>query len=1080
MFCKFLIRRLNELKSKKLLSLLLVLALIASSISMAFSSDGDYTDVPLNHWGHAAIEKWSSDRYGVLVGNGTGKFNPNDTLTLAALATILSKTFGYAEQDTSISVTPTWAKDHIQKAVAAGVIPKEKSVDANTLLTREQVIKYLAIAYGISPASGDAAFLDKSDITVSCMSYVKAFQDKGYVTGSNSDPKKSMLYPAKSCTRTEILAIMDNMLSDIVESDINGQTYEKSLILRKGANLANTTVKGDLIIAQGVGDGHVELDNVIVKGKLIAYGGGENTIVIKGSSQIPSVIAVKAYGEPVRIKVQDGATVSEVVIAPFSSAIVNGTIAELVVDGDAKVTLQDAAVDTITVTDKGANVVVGSGSTVETLNIDGAATIKVDEGAKVGSATVTAGDVSIVGKGELANVIITKGADTGVRIDTTNTTIQNNSTFAVTNSNGTSVAPGESMTNAPIPTPTPTPTPNPTPPTGPAPGPSPDPGPSPAPGVLVATEADFVAAVENASINNITVTADITINGDVTLSDVTLTVNTGTTLTIDGLLVGTGYNTTLIINGTGRVNATDINNIGEGTYYAIGNGYWSKSISVVQVVLDEIKSKFAGTGNYSISYSKSTSTSPRVHDVISEYCIMSTYNQDTQSYDPVTVTLAESYTIPDGKDFYIGNNVTLVIPDGKTLTVDGNLRSNTDDGSSIIVESGGKVDLAQPSADLSEGTYIYTQGSWGKIAIVSDVTSFTEAVADTGMNAITVNGNITVNGDVTLRNSVTVTVKSGSNLSLTGQLKTLTVTGYFASLVIENGGTFSASGLTNLPADTYSGYGSNWCSTTWRSNIGDTWRADMQDKLGITQINGYGWSYKNPTDGTYLHNEISSYILEGYNMTLGVNYSIPGNAGFRLDNSTLTIPDSVTLTVGNDGIQGAGLSKIILQGTGNITGATTLSGEGTYIYANGQWVPEILREVKDASQLTSELSTTTPAGIVIHVTQDILDIGEDIIIPHGMFLVIDTGINVSTVKNIIANFESLYINGTLTILNGGNLQGYSITIGHTGTLTKTGTGSFATDTSVSVQSGGKLGSISPSNQNYKLYFSWDGTAWVQR
>ncbi len=596
---------------------------------------------------------------------------------------------------------------------------------------------------------------------------------------------------------------------------------------------------------------------------------------------------------------------------------------------------------------------------------------------------------------------------------------------------------------------------------------------------VVSDAASFTKAVADTGSNAITVTGNITVDGEVTLrSGVTLIVNTGATLTVNGLLTGAGNNIRLLINGTGRVNATGINNIGEGTYYYIGIGYWSKSISVDQAVLDEIKSKFTGTGNFSISFSRSTGTSPRVQDVISGYSIWPDYNQNTQSHDPVTVTLAGSYAIPDGKDLFIGDNVTLVIPDGKTLTVDGNLRSNIGYGASIIVESGGKVDLAQPNTDLSQGTYIYASGSWSKIAVVSDAASFTAAVTDTGINAITVNGNITVDGDVTLRNGVTVTVKSLYSLMITGQLKTSTVTGYDARLVIENGATFRAAGLTNLPADTYSGHGNYWCSNTWMSDIGNTWRTDLQNKFGLAQINGYGWSYKNPPVGVYLQNEISSYSLEGYNITLSVNYTIPGNAGLRLNNSILTIPDGVTLTAGNSGIQGFYLSKIILQGTGNIAGGTTLSGEGTYVYDNGQWVKENLIEVKDASELTAALTTTTPSGIVIHVKQSILDINSDIIIPSGKFLVIDTGVTVSTIKNINVANQSLYINGTLTISNGGNLVGATITIGKTGTLTKTETGSFATNTAVFVLPGGKLGIISPSGQ-FGQYFRWDGTAWVQ-
>ena len=58
-------------------------------------------------------------------------------------------------------------------------------------------------------------------------------------------------------------------------------------------------IRGDLILAAGIGEGSVTLDNVVVRGRTIVNGGGKNSIIIK-NSQLSDMIVIK-YGGDVRL-----------------------------------------------------------------------------------------------------------------------------------------------------------------------------------------------------------------------------------------------------------------------------------------------------------------------------------------------------------------------------------------------------------------------------------------------------------------------------------------------------------------------------------------------------------------------------------------------------------------------------------------------------------------------------------------------------------------------------------------------------------------------------------------------------------
>ena len=258
---------------KKRLSLILSLLLIISSVNISSAAKTRFADVPDTHWASKVIAKWSGEDYDVLQGDGKGNFNPSKGLTLGEFMTVISKTFGYVQKQET-QVTPSWAKESVEKAIAAGILPKTEKIDANKMITRQEAIKYIAIAFGIESSQGNTVFIDDQDIDEQYKGYVKAFYDMGYITGDNKDKSKAKFNPKANYTRAEAMQVIDNILSDIIDRYTIDKTYEKNIIIRKaGVNLHNIKAKQNIIIAQGVQDSNISMDKVQIGKSLIIYGG---------------------------------------------------------------------------------------------------------------------------------------------------------------------------------------------------------------------------------------------------------------------------------------------------------------------------------------------------------------------------------------------------------------------------------------------------------------------------------------------------------------------------------------------------------------------------------------------------------------------------------------------------------------------------------------------------------------------------------------------------------------------------------------------------------------------------------------
>jgi hypothetical protein len=366
------------------LLLFAVLASVCLSADAAFAASYSDTD---GHWGAVAIERWSD--YDVLRGNGDGSFAPDRAMTPDELASVLTNAFGYtARYDGALpEYIESWAgaEEIMRKAVAASVI---EPAEAALPLTRELAAKILAKAFDIAPQEGETKFADDAAVSAAYKPYVAALGRLGAFNGN----ERGEFMPTGAFSRAQILQVLDNTVTDIVNTSRAMASSSKSVIVNKpGLTLTDGTIAGDLIIGQGVGDGDVTLDGTSVEGRLIVYGGGSHSIIIKGGSKVAAIIV----GKPnVHIKLENGVSIQSVEI----------------VGSDVQITVQ-------------------KGASIETL-------------------TIGADGATVTGEGALSSVTVKQEA-VGAVVKTPNTIIINNSEFYVTTANGAVKAGDTQTTPAP-------------------------------------------------------------------------------------------------------------------------------------------------------------------------------------------------------------------------------------------------------------------------------------------------------------------------------------------------------------------------------------------------------------------------------------------------------------------------------------------------------------------------------------------------------------------------------------------------------------------------------------------------------
>ena len=292
------------MKKKRILAMILA---VASCLSLAVSASAantttrkatDFRDFDKSAWYAEAVSAAVDN--GLLYGKSSTIIDPNGDMTRAEMAAIINRSFGCYVKANISKYTDVfkskWYYDDIAMAVQMGTyVGRSSSAMApDSPITRQEamtvVARALELDYDSYSKTDLSAFSDRDKISAWALPYVRAMVGADYIHG-----RGKVLAPQDNITRAEFAQIFHNIIGTYItakssyDKDIKGSV----LIRTDDVTLQNMTVDGDLIIGCGAADGKIVLDNVIVKGRLLVWGGGTKAVYCNNATQMPAVVVAR-------------------------------------------------------------------------------------------------------------------------------------------------------------------------------------------------------------------------------------------------------------------------------------------------------------------------------------------------------------------------------------------------------------------------------------------------------------------------------------------------------------------------------------------------------------------------------------------------------------------------------------------------------------------------------------------------------------------------------------------------------------------------------------------------------------------
>ncbi len=435
--------------SKRIFAVVLTLAMTLTLTTWA--SAADFTDMPDN-WAKAPLE--AAVENGLLNGSD-GLLRPTDYLTRAEMAAILVRAFG-TTQSASVSGFSDVKADAwyvTQNAVPGAVFMEimngnnDGTFEPGKNITREQAFAVLARALKLEAGSSSvlAQFTDAAQISGWASGEVAAMVAAGYVNGSNGK-----LNPKGNITRQEFAQVMFNIFGDYISTagtvtELGGKAV---MINVPGVTVKDTTVHGDVIIGEGVGEGDVFFENVTIEGRVVVRGGGVNSIHFINSDS--SQVLVSKIAGPVRIVADKASSVAEVAVIGGTDAVtVQGSVAKVAVEGDAPVVVKDATVGTVEVSSTAKVELDNAKVTTVAVNASNAS-VALTNGAAVATVDVAATAAGSTVTGEQGTTITTVKSDVSVTVAGDVKVNKTEGTGSVTDANGDVIATTPTSPSYPI------------------------------------------------------------------------------------------------------------------------------------------------------------------------------------------------------------------------------------------------------------------------------------------------------------------------------------------------------------------------------------------------------------------------------------------------------------------------------------------------------------------------------------------------------------------------------------------------------------------------------------------------------
>jgi len=264
------------------------------------------------HWGAGAIERWSG--YGVVRGH-EGAFRPNAAVTRAEFATMIDNIMGYQEAGsnpfTDLS-SEQWYYDAILKLHAAGVLQGADGKAAPLKpITRQEAAVLVVGAFETGSQDTPLDYSDADRIASWARGAVQSLTGLAVIKGM----PEGAFQPDGQLTRAEAVTLFDNLITTLItEPGVYSQDVTGYLVINSpDVTLRDMKITGSLFIAQGVGEGDIQLDNVEIDGDVHVQGGGEHSIIFNHVG-VKGALVVNKYNGKVRVLATGSTSVSVTIL----------------------------------------------------------------------------------------------------------------------------------------------------------------------------------------------------------------------------------------------------------------------------------------------------------------------------------------------------------------------------------------------------------------------------------------------------------------------------------------------------------------------------------------------------------------------------------------------------------------------------------------------------------------------------------------------------------------------------------------------------------------------------------------------
>lgn len=285
-------------------------------------ASANYADIAGNMY-ESQLREWIAN--GFIKGYPDGNFKPHNQITRSEFIALVNRAYGFSDtmEINYSDVTKTqWYYKDAAKATKAGFIQgaNGKFMPLDNISRQEMAIIISRLTKNEKTAADDAIInklVDNKDIPVWSQGAISTALRNKFFEGFIGNAFE----PTEKITRLEAVVVLDRAFKSMYKGVYASKgTYGPDtgieildgdvVVVAPGVTIKNTTINGNLILRETVGEGNVYLDNVIVKGETLVKGGGANSIVVKNST-LGKVIVIKE-GNIVRIVASGSTTIDTV------------------------------------------------------------------------------------------------------------------------------------------------------------------------------------------------------------------------------------------------------------------------------------------------------------------------------------------------------------------------------------------------------------------------------------------------------------------------------------------------------------------------------------------------------------------------------------------------------------------------------------------------------------------------------------------------------------------------------------------------------------------------------------------------